>query len=279
MSIEETRAVFEAFKAASNERWLDPEATVSLYSEEGKRTAFGGRDMLEVETAYRVAFPDWRREFSRVVIGEDGFACFSRVRATNTGPFLGNPPRNRAVDVEATSFFRVENGLIAESVVIDQQAVGARMFEQLGLPNPAAPGAAARAMLERSYRALDTNPKDFSVISELYAPRFLLDGVAVDARLWRTGVEAMYAAFPDATHEVLDVAVDGDIVTNRYVMRGTHTGDLRLGVRMVRATGRSFEVQGIQVRRVRDGQFVELWNSDTLGQLLRQLERDDRGNV
>ncbi|MBK6320257.1 MAG: hypothetical protein IPF51_16105 [Dehalococcoidia bacterium] len=89
MSIEETRAVFEAFKAASNERWLDPEATVSLYSEEGKRTAFGGRDMLDVETAYRVAFPDWQREFNRVVIGEDGFACVSRFRRPTTGPFVG----------------------------------------------------------------------------------------------------------------------------------------------------------------------------------------------
>lgn len=276
MSIKESRAVFEAFKAASNERWLDPDATVSLYSEEGKRTAFGGREMLEVETAYRVAFPDWQREFSRVVIGEDGFACVSRIRATNTGRFMGGPATNRAIDVEGVSFFRVEAGFIAESVVVNQEAVGARMFEQLGLPNPAAPGAAARTMLERSYRALDTNPKDFSVISDLYAARFLLDGVVVGASAWRTGVEAMYAAFPDATHEVLDIAVDGEVVSNRYIMRGTHTGDLHFPGGVLAATGRPFEVRGFQVRRVRDDRFIELWNSDTLGQLLLQLRGEPK---
>ncbi|WP_343391321.1 ester cyclase [Candidatus Amarobacter glycogenicus] len=274
MSIEETRAVFEAFKAASNERWLDPEATVSLYSEEGKRTAFGGRDMLEVETAYRVAFPDWQREFNRVVIGEDGFACVSRIRATHTGPFLGGPATNRAIDLEPSSFFRVKDDLIAESVVVNQEAVGAKMFEQLGLPNPADPGPPARAMLQRIFEDSNKSPKDMGFILELYAPAFVRNGVEMTAERWRQLAEAVYRAWPDATQDLTDVTVEGDRIFCRYVMRGTHTGDLRLADRAISASGRQFEVWGMEMRRVRDGKFVELWSNDTLSQLLPQLEGD-----
>lgn len=272
MSIEQTREVFEAFRAASNERWLDPEATVSLYSEEGKRTAFAGRDMLEAETAYRVAFPDWRRDFGRVVVGENGFACLSRVRATNTGPFMGNPPTNRAIDVEAASFFRVKSGLIDESVVVNSEFVAARMFEQLGLPNPAAPGAAARAMLQRVFEDSNKSPKDMSFILDLYAPVFVRNGVEMTAERWRQAAEAVYRAWPDAIQELTDVTAEGDRIFCRYVMRGTHTGDLVLADRTIPPAGRSFEVWGMEMRRIRDGKFVELWSSDVMVQLLPQIE-------
>lgn len=273
MSIEETRAVFEAFKVASNELWLDPQATVSLYSEAGQQSAFGGRDMLEVESAYRVAFPDWRRDFTRVVIGEDGFACVSRIRATNTGPFMGGTPTNRTIDVEgAVSFFRVEHGLIDESVVINERAIAATMFEQLGLPNPAAPGAAARAMLERIYEAFNANPKNVDVVLELYAPRFVRNGTEMSATAWRDITAALYAAVPDATQDLLDVVVEGDFIASRYVLKGTHTGDLTLGGRVIPATGRRVEVAGMETRRVREGKFVELWSYESSPGFLAQLE-------
>ena len=133
MSIEETQRVFEAFARASNEEWSDVDSMVSLFSEDGA-APFGGIDGLrEFETSYRVAFPDWHREFTRVVIGDDGFAVVSRIRATNAGPYLGNPATNREIDIEGASFFRVVNGKISEALVVGMEAIGAKMAEQLGL--------------------------------------------------------------------------------------------------------------------------------------------------
>jgi len=134
VTIAQTQQIFEAFRIASDERWSDPEAMVALYSDAGAAAAYGSRDaMRHAETAWRIAFPDWRRDFTRVVIGEDSFAVVSRIRATNTGPFGGRPATNREVDFEGATFFRVSNGLIEESVVVGQEALAATLNDQLGL--------------------------------------------------------------------------------------------------------------------------------------------------
>ena len=48
-----------------------------------------------------------------------------------------------------------------------------------------------------------------------------------------------------------------------------------LADRTISASGRQFEVWGMEMRRVRDGKFVELWSSDVMEQLLPQLEGDE----
>ncbi|MBI5948546.1 MAG: ester cyclase [Chloroflexi bacterium] len=137
MSIEETRKVFEAFRAASNERWPDVEAYVSLFSDEAALKAYGGREtMREGELAWRGAFPDWRMEFTHVVVGEDSVAFVARATATHTGPLMGNPPTNRAVEFEGTGFLTVANGLVTDAYYPGQEATVASIFSQLGLPMP-----------------------------------------------------------------------------------------------------------------------------------------------
>lgn len=272
MSIEQTRAVFEAFKASCNERWLDVDAMVSLFSDEAA-DAMGGRETLRrTELNLRGAFPEMSRAFQRVVIGEDGFAMVSRLSGENTGPVFGHEATGKALDIETTSFCSVRDGLIRDTFVSDFEGWMAEFYRQLGLPNPSSPGAAARAMLQRVFEDSNKSPKDMSFILDLYAPRFMRNGVEVSAETWRRVAEGIYAAFPDATQDLLDVTMEGDRIFCRYVMRGTHTGDLVLADRRIPATGRRFEVWGMEMRRVRDGKFVELWTSDTLSQLLPQLE-------
>ena len=48
---------------------------------------------------------------------------------------------------------------------------------------------------------------------------------------------------------------DGDWVAHRYTIRGTHTADL-FGQP---PTGQRFEVGGMDMVRVRDGQLIEHW--------------------
>jgi predicted ester cyclase len=126
-------------------------------------------------------------------------------------------------------------------------------------------------MLERIYAASNAIPKELDIIPELYAPTFLHNGVPRSAGTWQRICEGLYSALPDATFDLLDITTEEDRVFCRYVMHATHTGDLALPGKVIAATGRKVEVWGLELRRVKDGRFVELWSSD-ISQLVEQLE-------
>jgi ketosteroid isomerase-like protein len=67
---------------------------------------------------------------------------------------------------------------------------------------------------------------------------------------WRQKWERMSAggAFHDVSVTIEQNIVSGDTSVNRYTMRGTHT-----------ASGRSYEVLGMDMLRFRNGRIVEHW--------------------
>jgi steroid delta-isomerase-like uncharacterized protein len=74
-------------------------------------------------------------------------------------------------------------------------------------------------------------------------------------------------AFPDLRFEVVDVIAEGDKVLTRWVLTGTHLGEI-FGIA---PTGRTVRVEGMSLDRIRDGQIVEGFDGwDALG-LRRQL--------
>ena len=76
-----------------------------------------------------------------------------------------------------------------------------------------------------------------------------------------------YTAFPDLVSRVDDLLAEGDKVTVRYTVTGTHAGEL-LGHA---PTGKPITNTGIAIYRVADGKIVEAWGeSDNLG-LLQQV--------
>jgi predicted ester cyclase len=74
-------------------------------------------------------------------------------------------------------------------------------------------------------------------------------------------------AFPDLTVEIHDQVAEGDKVTTRKTLRGTHRGEL-FGIP---ATGRQIAIEVIDIVRVRDGRYVEHWGINTLPVVLAQL--------
>jgi predicted ester cyclase len=74
-------------------------------------------------------------------------------------------------------------------------------------------------------------------------------------------------ALPDLTVEIHDQIAEGDKVTTRKTLRGTHRGEL-LGIP---ATGQPVVVDVIDVVRLRDGRYVEHWGVNTLPSVLAQL--------
>jgi predicted ester cyclase len=96
---------------------------------------------------------------------------------------------------------------------------------------------------------------------ELYAEDFIdhvnalefhgQDGIARSVALYR-------AIFPDLEIRVLDQAADGDRVTSRWTLHGTHKG-------------RAITLPGITITRFENGKIAEDWTvSDNL-ELLRRL--------
>ncbi len=61
--------------------------------------------------------------------------------------------------------------------------------------------------------------------------------------------------FPDLTIAVEDVMAEGDKVTARVTMRGTHQGEFQ----GIAPTGRRVEVRAIDMFRIEDGKIVEHW--------------------
>ncbi len=76
------------------------------------------------------------------------------------------------------------------------------------------------------------------------------------------------ASFPDRTVKIEQLIADGDLVSVRTVVRGTHSSAACLGIP---ATGRKVQIEGISIYRVAGGKAVEHWGlNDGLG-LMMQL--------
>ncbi len=108
-------------------------------------------------------------------------------------------------------------------------------------------------------------------VTTLYAPHCRFHGFPDAFAPTREGITefflALTSAVPDARIAARDVLVDGDRVALRFVLTGTHRGEL-FGAP---ATGRALEVEGLTLVQFADGLVVERWNRlDDLG-LLTQL--------
>lgn len=92
------------------------------------------------------------------------------------------------------------------------------------------------------------------------APKRGLASVRQVAVLFRT-------AFPDLRLDLEDLISDGETVTARWSLRGTHRGEF-MGVA---ATGREATTAGIVIYRLAEGKIAEYWGSFDALSLMRQL--------
>lgn len=108
-------------------------------------------------------------------------------------------------------------------------------------------------------------------VSALYSPDCRFHGFPDAFAPTRDGIaeffHALVAAVPDANIGARDLLADGDRVAIRFVLTGTHRGEL-FGAE---GTGRALEVEGITIVRFVDGLVVERWNRLDDVALLTQL--------
>lgn len=81
-------------------------------------------------------------------------------------------------------------------------------------------------------------------------------------------LDAHFEAFPDYSGTTEAMVAEGDLVTVRYTVKGTHSGEYR----DIAPTEQTVEWTGIVIYRLEDGHIAEIWlEEDRLG-LLEQLE-------
>ncbi len=113
---------------------------------------------------------------------------------------------------------------------------------------------------------------DRSAVDEFYADTFRLNGEDTSRDEWRDGAERWRSKFSDIRVEVDKLFTSGEVVVSRIIFRGTHTGDLA----WLPATGRSFEVGGIDIFEFEDGRVVDHWHEVDHLDLFEQLGAEVR---
>lgn len=80
--------------------------------------------------------------------------------------------------------------------------------------------------------------------------------------------EILRPAMPDVNVTIHEQVAEGDLVTTRKTISGTHTGAL-LGIP---ATGRKIHIDVIDIVRVKDGKYFEHWGITSLPEVLSKLQ-------
>lgn len=75
--------------------------------------------------------------------------------------------------------------------------------------------------------------------------------------------------FPDVRVEILDQIAEGDRVTTRKVLHGTHTG-VFLGVQ---PSHKKVAIQVIDIIRLSDGKYVEHWGISNIPEVIGALSQ------
>lgn len=85
--------------------------------------------------------------------------------------------------------------------------------------------------------------------------------------MWNTFQTMLRPALAGLAVTIHDQIAEGELVTTRKTITGTHSGTL-MGIE---ATGRPVSIDVIDIVRVVDGRYVEHWGVNTLGSVLAQL--------
>lgn len=112
----------------------------------------------------------------------------------------------------------------------------------------------------------------FESIDELVAEDYVEHNPAIPYEVqgreaYKQNVETFRSAFPDLTFNEEDVIAEGDKVVTRLTATGTHEGEF-MGSD---PTGNSFEVTGITIWRIEDGELVEAWVLADIQGMMQQL--------
>jgi predicted ester cyclase len=105
---------------------------------------------------------------------------------------------------------------------------------------------------------------------ELVSPEVIhhgLSGMTFNYHGWKQAEVGLFVAFPDFEANIEFQLAEGDKVTTRWMLHGSHQG-VFLGIP---PTGRRVTLSAIAIDRVANGKIVEHWTEADLMGLRRQI--------
>lgn len=84
---------------------------------------------------------------------------------------------------------------------------------------------------------------------------------------FKAGLSALRSSFPDLRVEVMRTVAEGDLVVGHLRMSGTHLGEF-MGAG---PSGKTFDIEAIDIVRMRDGRIAEHWGVIDEAGMARQL--------
>lgn len=111
------------------------------------------------------------------------------------------------------------------------------------------------------------NKTELSVVDELFAEDFVVNGQKIGRQGLKQGMTGRLTAFPDLHVTITEILAEGDKVGLWYTVQATQKGNFE----GISATGKQVNWSGADLLRVAGGKIVEAqFVDDSLG-LLRQL--------
>jgi steroid delta-isomerase-like uncharacterized protein len=104
-------------------------------------------------------------------------------------------------------------------------------------------------------------------IDEAWVSYHLFTDSTLDPDRVKRVLAMMNSAFPDLRVDQADSVTEGDKVAFRWIMSGTHQGEL-MGIA---PTGERIVVMGMDIVRIEDGEMLDYWGEFDVTGLLRQL--------
>jgi|SRR6516164_6414784 len=128
--------------------------------------------------------------------------------------------------------------------------------------------------LVRRYIEVVWNQRNTAALDELLAPTYQRYVSATTTPLTSEGqrqrIAGFHTAFPDLHFTIEDLFAEGDRVTFRATLRGTHKGPFPY-LQGMAPTGKQVTVSVLDVVRVEEGKFAEQWGGPDSLDLLQQL--------
>lgn len=132
-----------------------------------------------------------------------------------------------------------------------------------------------KAMNRRFFEEV-VNKQNVAAVDKLLSPNMVAHILPPEIPPTRDGVKiftgALFTAFPDAHATIMDQIAEGDKVTVRLTLTGTHKGMFN----GIPPTGKKFEIQAIDVWRYDNGKGTEVWGGPDPMKIMQQLGLTDK---